>query len=980
VTVSHKVALSLVIAVSLFVGFTILAYRRFFGLMETRFYNPSVMRTLNREIHGDAKTIEAFLGELQDRFADSLQIPAVQRSFLPNQSAEDIYERSRLYGLLLASPSGLQGARFIDAGGVRIHYSTYEADILRRDRTSIAYRNYQAGPNNLPYETVAVPNQGLPKISVDAAGEGFIFSFPFYDSHGVYRGTALFALSAKALADCLTLHGRLKTGEGIAVLNPPPGMVAGLPAGRREALIPLITRIWNNGTLALTPLDLTEAGLTLNLISSQTSQGVYWGRLVDEALFVFPLGMRYILLVSFFFTSYLTVFLLLNLRQDAMTRVKERITSLKVSLIADYRNRRGAVDWRQWSRELEQRREDLRRDIKQSLKPVKRNKKLDRDIDVCIDTAWHELTALIKCHTEDQLEPLGETQIQDIVNRVLTASALRLPETPAALPLEDTAGDALTAVEPAETLEDAEPVEELDAWEELEEAEVLEEVDDWEELEAQPAAKAPETTPIAEESAAKAPETTPTAEELVVEAPEITPTAENPVAKIPETMPTVEEPAVKAPGTTLIAKNPVVKALETTPAVENPAAKAPETTPAVEEPAAKALKTAPTVEEPAVKVLETALMAEEPAAKTPETAPIAENPATQSLETALAVEKPAAQNLETMPIAEEPAAKAPETTPAVENPAAKVLETAPMAEEPAAKTPETTPAVEESAVEVLETAPMAEEPAAKAPEITPAVENSAAKVLETALAVEKPAAQNLETMPIAEEPAAKAPETTPTAENPVAKTPETTPTVEEPAAKTPETTPAVEEPVAKTPETTPAVKEPAVKALKTTPAVEEPAAKALKTTPAVEEPAAKALKTKPAAETLNEPGDGLEELEPLEEADRSTAAADALTAPPLSRLNALASQIKFAPAPEFESVEELPLLGLEIVSPFRDLYSELDEQGVKIDNSEELLPEEMEALELEEESGGLRLDQGEPARPDTRDAGDEWKKKTFLHG
>jgi hypothetical protein len=431
VTVSHKAALSLLLAILFFAGFAVLAFTGLFDFIETRFYNPSVSRALRRETDQDATVIGAFLGELQDRFAATLRDEVVRRSFLPNQSAEDIFERSRLYGILLESQSGLQSVRFIDAGGSRIHYSTYTPDILRQDSRSVTYRNYGAGsagenlPSFLPYDRVAVPDKGSPKITPDRQGERLIFSHPFYDNMDVYRGTALFSLSVRAISERLISERRIRIGEDISVIEAPPGLIFRLPQNGRELLFQLIASIPDTDLRDIINLSPSDMKLSLALISSRTDQDIFVGRLVDESLFLFPGTMKFILLVSFLITVYLTIFLLFNLSQDPMTIVKNRIQTLQTTMIDEYCSRKEGFDWNRWTRELEQRREEVRTEIKADIH-LRLKKALEKEIDAYIDTAWNELMAIIRSRIGITAAQMDEARLQEIVNRVLEATASRI--------------------------------------------------------------------------------------------------------------------------------------------------------------------------------------------------------------------------------------------------------------------------------------------------------------------------------------------------------------------------------------------------------------------------------------------------------------------------------------------------------------------------------------------------------------------------
>jgi hypothetical protein len=483
VTVPQKAALSLLISVFLFAGFAVLAFTGLFDLVEARFYNPSITRSLNREVALDGEAVQDFLAELQSRFAETLNEAAVRHSVLPNQSSEDIFERSRIYGTLLESLGGLQSVRFVDSGGQRIHFSTASRDIQNQDRLSISYRNYPDDPSSLPYDQVEVPAQGTAKFTLDEGGDRIILSFPFYDTFEVYRGTALFSVSVRAVAERLISRNRIKVGDDVAIVSRPPGFVSGLPGTARLGIVSRVSSIWNDGLLSLTPLDSEASETTLALISTKTDQGIFVGRMVDETLFTFPQSMKVILLVSIFLTIYLVIFLTFNLRQDTMTVVQNRLKGLQISLIEQYYERKGDIDWTRWTRELEQRRDDIRAEIKRGIR-FNQGRRSEEDIDSLIDKSWDELLTVIGGR-RNAAPGMDEEKLQSILNRVLQAlpagiSAPGLP--PAAQALPPTAREKAPPVEEPEDLEElAEaPAELAEEVEELAEApeELIEEVEE----------------------------------------------------------------------------------------------------------------------------------------------------------------------------------------------------------------------------------------------------------------------------------------------------------------------------------------------------------------------------------------------------------------------------------------------------------------------------------------------------------------------
>jgi hypothetical protein len=478
-TVSQKAALSLLITVVLFAVFTVLAFTGLFDLVEARFYNPSIVSALTREVNDNARELDQFLTELEIRFSATLREDSVKRSFLPNQSADDIFERSRIYGILMESLRGFQGVRFIDNGGTRIHYSTYQTDILRQDRLSTAYHNY--ADDGFPYSLIASSDQGSVRLIFDEDGHRVLFSLPFYDSFDVFRGTALFSLSTRAVAERLTGEGRIKVGENVSIISEPMGIVLGLPPVSEDALIPDVISIWNEGILSLTSMD-SASGTSLALLSAKTSHGFFLGSLINESRFVFPQLMKVILLGAFFLTLYLTVFLLFNLRQDSFTIVQNRLKKLQISLIEQYYDRKNDIDWGHWSRELEQRREEIRSELKQGIKTGKNQDKDGKnDIDVLIDKSWDELLNVM-AGRRDKAALIDEEKLQSILNRVLSAGA-PVPAPAANSPAPPVRAETPAPAEDVEELAEAEPAEDVEELGEAEDVEELEELSDAEPLE-----------------------------------------------------------------------------------------------------------------------------------------------------------------------------------------------------------------------------------------------------------------------------------------------------------------------------------------------------------------------------------------------------------------------------------------------------------------------------------------------------------------
>jgi hypothetical protein len=317
VAVSKKIIASFLISVFLFMGVAFFVYSGFLEIIEIRFYHPSVAETLIRETSGDAKILSDHLAGLQNRFSYLLHNPAVRRSFLPDQNTDDIYERSMLFGLLLESVNGLRSVRFIDVDGKQIHFSTHPADIIESDSGSVKYRNYDTDNDSLAFGKVLVRGQDQGKMILDGTGGRIIFSFPFYDSFDVYRGLALFEISARTLTEALATAGRASAFEGTVLCTNPEGIVSGIPGISGDEILAGVSAIWKDGYKSIVPL--LYADVTLMLVSVHMDQGIYYGRVVNETFFVFPPEVKILTLIAIFLTIYLIIFFLFNLRRDPAT-------------------------------------------------------------------------------------------------------------------------------------------------------------------------------------------------------------------------------------------------------------------------------------------------------------------------------------------------------------------------------------------------------------------------------------------------------------------------------------------------------------------------------------------------------------------------------------------------------------------------------------------------------------------------------------
>ena len=152
-TSGQKVALSLLLTIFLFAGFVVLAYSGVFTLIETRFYQPSLISGIESTLSDVSKAYTEYTDNLTKTFEEISTSKSIKNVSNPAQTNDDIQNRSKIFSEITTKISGLAGYRVVDTNGKYIHYSTFDSDILKQNSNAISYKNYD-NSLDLPYETI----------------------------------------------------------------------------------------------------------------------------------------------------------------------------------------------------------------------------------------------------------------------------------------------------------------------------------------------------------------------------------------------------------------------------------------------------------------------------------------------------------------------------------------------------------------------------------------------------------------------------------------------------------------------------------------------------------------------------------------------------------------------------------------------------------------------------------------------------------
>ncbi|MFC2419652.1 MAG: hypothetical protein ACFNOL_01045, partial [Treponema maltophilum] len=498
--------------------------------METRFYQPALVRGISERLDAASKTLDDYLNSSEKTFYDDfVQNEYVKKSFAFEQLSEDIKGREDASGALFSAVPSLTGIRIIESGGKRIHYSTIAQDILQRSEKLVSYRMYKDA-GDLDYADIESSDSDTKGISVgagSAAGQvagsagGYshiicdpdrdriLFSFPFYDSYSVYRGTIVFYTAASAFSRELVKLNLLAMTDNVIFTGTAerPVFVLDFPNTGRNILQDILIRKFSGDVSFTEKIMETDKSDVWLLFSKKSASNIYVSRLYEENLFVFSDTVRILLLASVFITAYLIIFLIFNVKQDDMLIIRERIKRFQFAVINDYLAAKEEVDWNAVYADMNRRKAEINGAIKKSLGG--KAKRHARETDLLLEKSWDEILSALHRQSAAKEKPnldMLTAELKEMMGKIISsrdfapaASPVLSAASPQSVPMQAVPA----ADEPvAKIAADAEPVEEAIPEAEAEavhDAEFAEPVDDAEPvLEAEPVDEAEEIPKDAE--------------------------------------------------------------------------------------------------------------------------------------------------------------------------------------------------------------------------------------------------------------------------------------------------------------------------------------------------------------------------------------------------------------------------------------------------------------------------------------------------
>lgn len=504
-TSGQKTALSVLISVMLFGAFAVAAFAGLFSAIDARFYEPAKISQIDKKFQDISAACDDYLKTLNERFALGqnafLKNPSVQTFVEAKPTDQDVLSRGEALGELRSSTQGFLGFRVLDKNQNSIHYSTFHSDILRRDEKSnmTAYKNYLeclslSGKEEIPAQIVSCSDNGGDleagqKIYFDQENR-IVISFPLYDKYSVFRGSAIFYVNALDFANVLLKKNLISIGETASFLSNGQvgadclcGYAFGLPSVGQEDFAAALFDAWKKNSGAaerLLSIDSQNKNYWVS-VSQKAKSGVFVCGVYNDEIFALPQSARILILICVFISIFLICFLLLNLRRDDETVIRERIKTLQLGVVDEYLSKKEALNWET----ISGRRDAVTKEIIQSLGG--RAKKRQAQVEELINRSWDELFAAMNLKPKDSSGAMENAQeIKAMLQELLSNGSLKVQAVQTAAPAAVSAAPAKKAAapEPAEPLEEVEEIEEVEDAEAIEDAQPVEEAQAVEEVEA----------------------------------------------------------------------------------------------------------------------------------------------------------------------------------------------------------------------------------------------------------------------------------------------------------------------------------------------------------------------------------------------------------------------------------------------------------------------------------------------------------------
>ncbi|MBQ9630800.1 MAG: hypothetical protein IJR49_04365, partial [Treponema sp.] len=341
-TSGQKTIASLIFSIIIFACFVIASFAGLFSKVETRFYEPIKISSIQKQLDTISEKSENYINSHIEKFASEYLVQSSIASYASQQANDDdVKMRTQITGNLFSTTSALDGIRLIDSNGRNVHFSTYQNDILRENASLKMYKNYSdlqspSGKNEFSFSSISTDSNDAKtscRITYDGSEKRILLSFPFYDSYNAYRGTIIFYLSSDDFARTLLAQNIISVNDSCTLISNSNGTIGGfvfgMPVVGRDILEKEILEHWQKNSAGPTRILAIAPDESSENKNDNHSQNTYWilisstqakvakiSGVYNESTFVMNKTLQTLLQVCAFVTLFLIIFMLFNIRQD----------------------------------------------------------------------------------------------------------------------------------------------------------------------------------------------------------------------------------------------------------------------------------------------------------------------------------------------------------------------------------------------------------------------------------------------------------------------------------------------------------------------------------------------------------------------------------------------------------------------------------------------------------------------------------------
>lgn len=531
-----KTAVSLLIAILIFGGITVLSSFGMFSTVEKRFYEPARLKAINGKLDSVADCSNAYIDNLlallgyeEKGFLSSESVA----SFV-NQAPSD--EALYLFSSIREKIPGLDGMRIVDSAGRRVHFSSFRNDYTisgnKRNYANYDVLKTSRGRGELEYSVVTAfgseqENSLSPRIVFDGEEQRLIFSYRLYSDASNKNGfSAIFYINPYDFINQLIEKHCISVNEQLTLISSSDGKMGGfvfaLPAVGQNIFASEIIKKWDEKSFGPDIIVSTEGtnfnGITVNqetgeisgsnpdektvswsLISSSVSRYCGIAGLYTNESLEMPGYVRVLLLICAFITVCLVIVILFNVRKDDDVIIRSKIKSVQIGLLNEYFEK--DVDRKKVAAMIESQKDALTSKIKKSL--GRRGQKYGDDLELILNKSWEDIINILsgaKAVNGTGISSDDMNEIRRMFEEILSSGTLKIQAQSVSAPVQPVsevqkAGD-VEEIEEAEPVEDLEEIEEVESVEEVEPLEEVEPVEDLEEVE--PVEEIEEAEPVEE--------------------------------------------------------------------------------------------------------------------------------------------------------------------------------------------------------------------------------------------------------------------------------------------------------------------------------------------------------------------------------------------------------------------------------------------------------------------------------------------------